>query len=65
MRNVGRNTTYVCENVTFNEAKSISVQTRVAIPGYIHDRIAVTQINGIYKKILFFWFFIYLKIYFS
>jgi len=63
MRNVGRNTTYVCENVTFNEAKSISVQTRVAIPGYIHDRIAVTQINGIYK--IFLLFFIYLKIYFS
>jgi len=49
MRNVGRNTTYICENMTFNETNTISVQTRVAIPDYTHDQIAVVPINGIYK----------------
>lgn len=48
MKNVGRNTKYVCEQMTFNEINIISVQTRVAIPGYIHDRIVVVEIPGIY-----------------
>jgi hypothetical protein len=62
MRNVGRNTTYLCENMLFNETNIISVQTRVAIPGYTHNQTAVAQINGIYKS---FSVFIYFKIYFS
>jgi len=48
MRHVNRNTKYFCEQTTFNEANIISVETRVAIPGYKHDRKAVVQIRGIY-----------------
>jgi hypothetical protein len=57
MRNVGRNTTYLCENMLFNETNTMSVQTRVAIPGYTHDQIAVARINGIYKKFFCFYLF--------
>ncbi|CAF3428425.1 unnamed protein product [Rotaria sp. Silwood1] len=45
MRKVSRNTTYTCQQTTFNEIRTISVQTRVAIPGYTHDRIAVVEVN--------------------
>ncbi|CAF4026325.1 unnamed protein product, partial [Rotaria sp. Silwood2] len=45
MRKVSRNTTYTCQQTTFNEISTIAVQTRVAIPGYTHDRIAVVEIN--------------------
>jgi len=48
MRHVNRNTKYFCEQTTFNEANIISVETRVAIPGYKHDRKAVVQIRGMY-----------------
>ncbi|CAF1341360.1 unnamed protein product [Rotaria sordida] len=45
MRKVNRNTTYTCQQTTFNEISIISIQTRVAIPGYTHDRIAAVEIN--------------------
>ncbi|CAF0933773.1 unnamed protein product [Adineta steineri] len=44
-RNVGRNTTYVCENMTFSETNSISVETRLAIPGYIHNRMVIAILD--------------------
>ncbi|CAM4778281.1 unnamed protein product [Rotaria magnacalcarata] len=43
--NIGRNTSYTCEQMTFHETDIVSVQTKVAIPGYIHDQTAVVQIN--------------------
>ncbi|CAF2109979.1 unnamed protein product [Rotaria magnacalcarata] len=43
--NIGRNTSYTCEQMTFHETDIVSVQTKVAIPGYIHDQAAVVQIN--------------------
>jgi hypothetical protein len=49
-QNVGRNTTYICEQMTFNETNMISVQTQVAIPGYTYDRTAIVQIDGIVFK---------------
>lgn len=49
MRNVGRNTSLICENMIFNQTNSISVRTQIAIPGYIHKQVAV-QINGIERK---------------
>ncbi|CAF3516608.1 unnamed protein product [Rotaria socialis] len=43
--NIGRKTVYTCEQMTFHETDIVSVQTKVAIPGYTHDRTAVVQIN--------------------
>lgn len=53
MRNVGRNTTCTCENMSFNQANNIFVRTQITIPGYTHPRVAV-EINGILIMILFF-----------
>ena len=53
VRNVHRHTTYTCEQTTFDEAKVISVETRVAIPGYKHHQVAFVKIIGIYKKFSF------------
>lgn len=42
---VRRNTTFICEQILFNETDSISVETRIAVEGYIHDKVAVSQIR--------------------
>lgn len=44
---VRRNTQYICEQMMFNETNTISVETRIAIDGYTHDRIVIAKINGI------------------
>lgn len=47
MVNIGRKTSHVCEQSSSNEIDLISVQTVVAIPGYIHPDIAVVHIDSI------------------
>ena len=44
--NVKQETTYVCENLHFNETNSISVETRIAIPNYQHDHKTIVTINS-------------------
>lgn len=41
MRRVGRNKTYVCDQMSFNDTNMISVETRIAVPGYTHDQVVV------------------------
>ncbi|CAF1024415.1 unnamed protein product [Adineta ricciae] len=43
--NVKQETTYVCENLHFNETNSISVETRIAVPNYRHDHTTIVTIN--------------------
>jgi hypothetical protein len=55
MKKVGRNTTYMCEQMTLDQTDMISVETRITVAGYTHDRIPVVKINS--KFIRFFRFF--------
>lgn len=43
---VGKSTSYICAQTSFNNVKSIKVLTRVNIPRYVHPTVAISQIDG-------------------
>ena len=47
---LGRDTAYVCQQMTFKLTDSITVYTRVAIPGYTHPRSPSVSVDGILSK---------------
>ena len=47
---LGRATSYVCQQMTFQLTDSITVYTRVAIPGYTYPRSASVSVDGILSK---------------
>ena len=47
---LAKEASFVCQQMTFNQTDSIVVYTRVAIPGYTHDRFASASIDGIFSK---------------
>lgn len=47
---LGRDTSYVCQQMTFKLTDGITVFTRVAISGYTHPRSASVSVDGILSR---------------